>query len=258
MRRAREIKPSHIVRTFAAAVSLILLVWVDCNRFTAATVIGTVVFGAAFAVCVFWRPFCRFVKRLWSKLPGKIVLLFVGSVITACIVVCAVFSINMARCIEKHIDEPGAIVVLGCRVRGEAPSPMLARRLDAALETLSENPDALCVVCGGKGGGENISEAEAMRRYLIERGIPDDRILAEDRSTNTRENITFAAELLKEYGIDRVVIVTSEFHQYRADVYARRCGLTAGHHSCKTLTINIANYWVREWAALGKQLIMDN
>lgn len=256
--RVREIKLSHIVRTLAAAVSLILLVWVDFNRFTAATVIGTVVFGAAFAACVFWAPFCRLVKRLWGKLPGRIALLLVGGVITACVVVCTVFSVNMARCIEKQIDKPGAVVVLGCRVRGETPSPMLARRLDAALETLSENPDALCVVCGGKGSGENISEAEAMRRYLTERGIPDERILAEDRSTNTRENITFAAELLKERGIDRVVIVTSEFHQYRADVYARRRGLIAGHHSCKTRMINVANYWVREWAALFKQLTIDS
>lgn len=256
--RVREIKPVHIVRTLAAAVSLTLLVWVDCNKFTAATIIGTVVFGAAFAVCVLWKPFCRVVKRLWGKLFGKIALLLAAGVITACVVICAVFSVNMARCIEKPIEDPGAVVVLGCRVRGETPSPMLARRLDAALETLSENPDALCVVCGGKGRGEDISEADAMSRYLTERGVPEDRILAEDRSTNTRENITFAAELLKERGIDRVVIVTSEFHQYRADVYARRCGLTAGHHSCKTRVINVANYWVREWAALGKQLIMDN
>lgn len=132
---------------------------------------------------------------------------------------------------------------------------MLARRCDAALETLSEYPNAVCVVSGGKGNGENISEAEAMRRYLIERGISESRIIAEDKSTSTRENIRLSAELLKERGIDSAVIVTNEFHQYRAGIYARSSGLTVGHHSAGTPLYNLANYWVREWAALLSAVI---
>ena len=89
-----------------------------------------------------------------------------------------------------------------------------------------------------------------MRRYLAERGVENSRIIMEDKSVSTRENIRFSAELLKERGIDTAVIVTNEFHQYRADIYARRNGITAGHHSNRTPVYNLANYWVREWAAL--------
>ncbi|MDE6728605.1 MAG: YdcF family protein [Oscillospiraceae bacterium] len=243
-------KHSLIIRIIISITAAALLLWVNCNYFTAGTVIGSVLFGGAFAVCVLWKPFCGIVKRLWSKLGGRIALLIVGAVGAVCAVCCSVFTVNMIVFAERGISDPDAVIVLGCQVRGEEPSMMLARRLDAAIETLSEYPGAVCVVSGGKGSGEDISEAEAMRRYLVERGISADRVITEDRSTDTRENIRFSAELLQERGIDRAVIVTNEFHQYRADIYARRNGLTVGHHSGKTPLYNLLNYTVREWAAL--------
>ncbi len=247
---------SNIIGALVSAVFLVLLIWVNINFFTAGTIIGSALFGGAFAVCVFRKPFWRLVKRMWSKTGGKVGLSVVGAVTVVCAAACVFFSVNMARYAEREADEPGAVIVLGCQVRGDVPSTMLARRLDAALETLEEHPEAVCVVSGGKGSGENVSEAEAMRRYLIERGIEESRVILEDKSVSTRENIRFSAELLKERGIDTAVIVTNEFHQYRADIYARRNGLNAGHHSTRTPLKNIANYWVREWAALFSAVLL--
>lgn len=243
-------KLSYIIRVIVTIIASAMLLWVNCNFFTAGTVIGSVMFAAAILICVFWRQFCGLIKRLWSKLGGKIALLFIGSVTALCAVCCSIFTVNMILYAEREISEPGAVIVLGCQVRGEEPSLMLAKRLDAALEVLNKYPNALCVVSGGQGSGEDISEAEAMRRYLAERGVSAERIISEDRSVDTRENIRYSAELLKERGIDRAIIVTNEFHQYRADIYARRNGLTVGHHSGKTPLHNLLNYWVREWAAL--------
>lgn len=249
-------KVSYIVRVIVTIIASAMLLWVNCNFFTAGTVIGNVLFAGIILICVLWKPFCGLIKRLWSKLGGRIALLFIGSVTAFCAVSCSIFTVNMIVFAEYKIDDPGAVIVLGCQVRGETPSTMLARRLDAALETLSEYPDAVCVVSGGKGSGEDISEAEAMRRYLVERGISDERIILEDRSVDTRGNIRYSAELLKERGIDSAVIVTNEFHQYRADIYARRNGLTVGHHSGKTPLHNLLNYWVREWAALFASIVV--
>ena len=243
-------KLSAYIRTIIAIVAFALFIWVNLNYFTAGTVIGTVVFGGLFAVCVFWTHFSGFVKRLWKKLGGRVVLIVVGTVTAFCTLSCVIFSVNIAICIERPINDPEAVIVLGCQVRGEVPSVMLAKRLDAAAETMSEYPGAVCVVSGGQGSGEDVSEAEAMRRYLVEHGISEDRVLIEDKSTSTRENIAFSAELLKELGITRAVIATSDFHQYRAGIYAKRNGLTVGHHSGRTPILNMANYWVREWAAL--------
>lgn len=248
-------KISHIIRAIISIIAFSLLIWVNLNYFTAGTVIGSLLFGGALFICIAWKPFTRFITRLWSKLAGKIALLAAGTVCAVCVVVCAIFSVNMAMNVESPIEDPQAVIVLGCQVRGETPSTMLAKRCDAALETLADHPNAVCVVSGGQGNGEDISEAEAMRRYLVEHGISEERVITEDKSVSTRENIRFSAELLKERGIDRAIIVTNDFHQFRANIYARKNGLTVGHHSSKTPIHNLMNYWVREWAALFSAVI---
>lgn len=243
-------KLSYIFRIIVITIASALLLWANCNFFTAGTVIGNLLFGAVILICVLWKPFCRLIKKLWSKIPTRIVLVLIGSVTALCAVCCAFFTVNIFIFAERGLENPEAVIVLGCQVRGEEPSLMLQRRLDAALEVLEQNPEALCVVSGGQGSGEDISEAEAMKRYLTERGVSSDRIILEDRSVSTRENIRFSAELLKERGLSRAVIATNEFHQYRAGIYAKRNGLTAGHHSGRTPLYNLLNYTVREWAAL--------
>lgn len=244
-------RTSKIIREIIAAIAAVLLVWVSINFFTAGTVIGWVIFGSIIALCVFWNRVCSLVKRLWSKLFGKIAVCAVGAAAAFAAGICVFFSVNMLLYIEKPLDETEAVIILGCQVRGEEPSLMLKSRLDAALDVLRENPAAVCVASGGRGRGEDISEAECMRRYLIENGIEDERIFIEDKSASTEENIAFSREILDKLGIsENIIIATSEFHQYRASVYAGKNGLKTGSRSAKTPVRNLPNYWVREWAAL--------
>lgn len=107
------------------------------------------------------------------------------------------------------------IVVLGAQMKQNGPSVALARRLDAAVVYLEENPDTLCVVSGGQGSNEPVSEAEGMYQYLTAKGIEAERIIKEDRSCNTFENLEYARKLIPD-NIERVGIVTSNFHVYRA------------------------------------------
>lgn len=242
---------SKIIRTIIAAIAGVLLVWVSINFFTAGTVIGWVIFGLIIALCVFWKKFCALVKRLWKRLWGKIALCVIGVAAAFAAGICVFFTVNMILCTEKPLEKTEAVIILGCQVRGEEPSVMLKNRLDAALEVLRENPEAVCIASRGQGGGENISEAECMRRYLIANGIEDERIFTEDKSTSTEENIAFSREILDNLGIsENIIIATSEFHQYRASIYASRAGLKTGSHSAKTPVLNLLNYWVREWGTL--------
>lgn len=229
-----------------------MLVWVNLNFFTAGTVIGSALFGAILLAALLWRRLCGLIRLLWVKFFGRIALIVVGGFVGACAALCVIFSVNMAANAEKPLDEPRAVIVLGCQVKGEEPSSMLRFRLEAAIDVLTEHPETICVVSGGQGRNENVSEAEAMRRYLVGRGVDDSRIIKEDKSVSTRENFRFSAALLAERGItDSVVVVTNDFHQYRADIYARENGLTnVGHHSSRTPARNILNYWIREWAAI--------
>ena len=116
-----------------------------------------------------------------------------------------------------------AVIVLGAAVWGENVSPVLRDRLHKVIEYHHANPNAIIVVAGGQGAGL-ITEAEAMRRFLVEHGVPNEQIIKEDRSTNTFENISFAKEILDELlGEDyRVVIITNDFHAFRAVSMARR------------------------------------
>ncbi len=250
-------KFSLIIRTIIIIIASVMLVWVNLNFVTAGTYIGSAGFGAIILVCVFWRPLCGLVKKIWSRIAGRIVLITLGSVVGVLAGFCVFFSVRMLARMEVPMEKTEAVVILGCQVRGEDPSVMLTRRLNAALEVLEANPGAICVTSGGQGKGEHISEAEAMRRYLTERGISGERIFLEDQSVNTYENINFSAEILRERGItENIVIATNEFHQYRAYVFAKREGLETGAHSAATKPANLPNYWVREWAALFHQLIL--
>lgn len=244
-------KISKIIRTIVVAIAGVLLVWVSINFFTAGTVIGWVIFGLIIALGVFWKKFCALVKRLWSRIFGKIAVCVAGAAAAFAAGICVFFSVNMILCSEKPLDKTEAVIILGCQVRGEEPSVMLKNRLDAALDVLWENPEAVCIASGGQGSGENISEAECMRRYLIANGIEDERIFTEDKSASTEENLAFSREILGNLGIsDNIMIVTSEFHQYRAAIYAKKNGLQTGAHSAKTPVLNLLNYWVREWGTL--------
>ena len=106
------------------------------------------------------------------------------------------------------------IIVLGAQVRENGPSIILQYRLDTAIAYLKENEDTLCIVSGGQGANEPFSEAEGMKRYLIENGVEPTRILLEDQSSNTTENIRYSKELLGET-YENVGIVTNDFHVFR-------------------------------------------
>lgn len=121
--------------------------------------------------------------------------------------------------------EPGLeyVVVLGAQVRGTAPSRALRRRLDRAVSYAQENPETIFVLSGGQGPDEGISEAQCMYEYLIQKGIAPDRLLLEDQSTSTEENLRFSDEKydLKE---KKIGLLSNNFHIYRALKFAEAAG----------------------------------
>lgn len=147
---------------------------------------------------------------------------------------CAVYAVLLLFvAVSGYADRPDgdekAVIVLGAGLRGERVSRLLQCRLDTTWEWWQQHPEAMVVVTGGQGPGESIPEAVAMKRYLVEKGIPAEQIIAEDKSTSTEENFLFAKQLLKEHGIEPkepVVFVTNAFHCYRAGKYAKLAGFT--------------------------------
>lgn len=137
-------------------------------------------------------------------------------------------------------------------INGEKVSRLLQERLDKAILVYSKDPSPTKLIpSGGKGSDENISEAEAMKRYLLEQGIPESDILMEDRSTTTLENLKFSKDIIdSREGRKYTALVTSNYHVYRALRYCRRVGL-----KCKGIGSRIALYYwpsalIREFIAV--------
>ena len=151
------------------------------------------------------------------------------------------------------------IIVLGCGIRGERVSVGLARRLDKAYLYHLENPDAVIIVSGGQGPQEKISEALAMKRYLVDKGVPEEKIIMEDKSTSTITNFKYSHEIMKEKQLpdDSVVFVTNGYHVYRAASYAKDEGLAVTHLGTDIIWYTIPMNYMREMLAVLKMWVFD-
>ena len=122
------------------------------------------------------------------------------------------------------------LVVLGTTVNGTEPSSMLKDRIDAAYAYLVAHEDVICIVSGGKGDAENLSEAQCMVNELVALGIDPDRIWLEDQATSTLENLDFSMKLVEEKAGSRpakIGVLSSEFHLLRANMFATRQNVAA-------------------------------
>lgn len=163
---------------------------------------------------------------------------------------------------SSAVQPPDAVIVLGAGVNGEKPSPILKSRIDAAADYLRANPTVPAVLSGGKGSGENISEAQAMENALTARGISSDRLYLEERSTTTAENFQYSEKLLKDRGISpaekKVAVITSDFHLCRAEYLAKKTGMQTEGVAAKTPHWWLSmNYYAREVFALGDTVLLQ-
>ena len=189
-------------------------------------------------------------------------------VLRRCYIVCITlglaFFLTMQGLIisSAHTDESEAdcIIILGAGLRNGTPSLILRRRLNAAIEYLRDRDDIPVIVTGGLGRGQSVTEADAMFRYLSERGVDEGLIWKEEASTSTRENLAFALDIMEENGLDtgntKVAVVSSEFHLYRAKLIAAKQGIDAFGIAAQTPGFSLrALYSCREAFALASELI---
>ncbi|TWP50758.1 YdcF family protein [Lentzea tibetensis] len=147
------------------------------------------------------------------------------------------------------------ILVLGAGLMGDQVPPLLASRLDRARELyereVADDREPLIVVSGGRGEDEDVSEAFAMREYLVERDVPESRIVLEDQARTTEENLRYTRELLDERGLTgRLVAVTNNYHVFRTAVLSRKLRLRLEVVGSPTAWYFVPSAFLREFAAL--------
>lgn len=164
---------------------------------------------------------------------------------------------------NRDFTESDYVVVLGAGLKGERMTLSLKERAEKALECSKENRNSYIVLSGGQGPGESISEAEAMKRYLLENGVEEKRLLLEDKSKNTMENFKFSKRIIEKHSgktLEKVntKIVTSNYHVLRSNIIAKRQGYDkVNFNSNKTNLLLAPNYFFREFFALPKTLLLD-
>lgn len=158
----------------------------------------------------------------------------------------------------KPQDNCDYIIVLGCQIRGDHITRSLKNRLNVAVDYATDNPDTTIIVSGGKGKGENTTEAYAMYNYLVSKGIGSSRIIQEDKSTNTSENMKYSVQYIENKD-SLVGIATNNFHIARSRLLARHAGLnnTCGMPAESDHVLFI-NYMVREAIGIVKDFVFGN
>ena len=175
----------------------------------------------------------------------------------------ALFGAVLSGMYDQIDGEPQVMVILGCQVKPWGPSILLQDRLDKALEYLETEPDMTVVVSGGQGPDEHISEARAMADYLMEQGIEQERILLEDQSHNTVQNLTLTRRLLDELGYDLeqdIVVVSNGFHLTRVRMLWARVWEEDNLSTLAAPSSHVPSrlkMYLREPLALAKSFVFD-
>ena len=152
------------------------------------------------------------------------------------------------------------MVVLGAKVRESGPSVSLWDRIHGAADYLEAHPDTIAIVSGGQGPDEPMTEAKATYDELIALGIHPDRVWMEEKATSTWENLNFTLDLIEEKTGERpgkLGILSSEYHLFRAKLFAKECGVEAVGIPARTSRLSQRiNHFMREVAGVWHYLIL--
>ena len=247
-------KHTILRRTIAIITLLNALILVSYGN----TNIGSIIL---YIITIFFGLYLFFYKKWhfkskykWIEILKKCV--FVGFMVYACEILflaCTAYS-------NKPDGNEKICIVLGAGLNGTQPSSILQMRLDRAYEWLSEDDSRIVITSGGQGSDEVISEGEAMRNYLIAKGIDESRVIAECKSTTTEENFEYSLQIIESNNLnyeDNIIFVTNSFHCYRAGKYAKRAGFTdARALAAPTPVTGIIPNYLREGLAFVKYLLV--
>lgn len=203
---------------------------------------------------------CRPLRKKYPKTVKVVRMVFTVCLIAGILVLGATEALIIKASFGSPQAEIDYLVVLGAKVNPDGPSVSLQDRIDAAYEYLCGHPDVIAIVSGGKGSDEPMSEAECMYQSLVAKGIDAERIWMEDKATSTWENLNFSLDLIEErtgQRPEKLGVLSSEYHLFRAGLFARRCGVEfAGVPASTSLPSVKLNYFLREIAGVWHYIIL--
>ena len=200
--------------------------------------------------------------RRWMK--SKWVKAFIALILVGVLVFGALLGAVLHGSYDHVEGEPNIMVILGCQVKPWGPSVLLQDRINKAADYLQSHPNVMVVASGGQGADEPMTEARAIYDALVERGISGERILLEEQSINTIQNLRYSIALLEQVGHDvdqDIVVVSNGFHLTRVRMLWAR--IHGNDDNLSTLAAPSSHVpsrykmYIREPIALVKSFILD-
>ena len=200
----------------------------------------------------------KFNIDIWGRIP-KIYRIIITTLFTIGLVIfIGVESIIIYNGHHHDTEKPDYLVVLGAGLRGRSISASLLYRLETALDFHDMYPDVKIVVSGGQGKGEDMTEALAMRNFLVDNGVDPSLIIMEDKSTNTYENFLYSKNVLEEETVKEdftITIISNNFHMYRAKFLAKEVGFNTHGYPAPSHKASALVFYVREFFGVIKAYI---
>lgn len=250
IKNTNQNKGNSILKFILLSLGIVLLIWylapLVSNIFNAGNIVGIICSVSLILVGCFY-----------GKMPNVLKNMFFALIALALVVIIPL-SFNMARYANyKTQNGVKTVIVLGCKVNGTNPSKYLYDRCAKAYEYLNENKDAVAILSGGQGPDEGISEALCMKNVLTEMGVDENRLILEDKSTSTKENIEFSKVIIQNENLSQdVLVVTNEFHEYRAKLLCDKYELNF-HSKCSYSSFyTFLTFYTRELMGLFKQIVL--
>ncbi|MBQ1482817.1 MAG: YdcF family protein [Erysipelotrichaceae bacterium] len=199
---------------------------------------------------------CIFRKKIEQRLSKRLLSVLIGLFVLLCVFFLFIEARILSCALTPYEKDADYVIVLGSHINEEGPSKDYQARLDSAYDYLTENEKSLVVCTGAKGPYEPLSEAKGGKDYLMKRGIDASRILTEERSYDTFQNLENAKALIGDVEKQKILIVSADYHLYRAKYLAAKLGykdvsVKGGHGSLLLLP----QYYTREFFALCKEYL---
>jgi uncharacterized SAM-binding protein YcdF (DUF218 family) len=188
---------------------------------------------------------------------SKFKILFVSSAVICSLMLIVPLSFILYQGKHSTPKQSDTIIVLGCQLWGYNPSPSLKNRLDQSLKVYNEGLAPYIIVSGGQGPDEPMTEASAMKKYLVDKGIDPEVILLEENSFNTYQNIKYSKEIMDQRGFESAIIISNDFHISRSLMIAKKFGIKASSSPAPTPSSPglREKYIIREIPALIKDWV---
>ncbi len=205
----------------------------------------SMLFSVLLCICLVFFPV---IENLGKNTLGTMLYIIISFIAVYILSLLAVYSLSAVFNLFHLKKKRNAdyIIVLGAGIIGSRVTPLLAARIEKGIELLCYNPNAVLIMSGGQGSGEDIPESKAMADYAIDKGVSAEKIILEQKSVSTEENLRFSRELINKQN-PQIIVVTTVYHMLRALILAKRQGIKCVGFGAKTKWYFTLNAFIREF-----------